>query len=108
MLKLTKFLGLHNGFFSQKIPIRNNTLTWIHFTFRVDTLFTPGVISFRIDEVGSLNCIPLEIVFIIVFISSSMCPSMKIQKDAIDKGTGRFRRCIPWQLRYSRCCCWIK
>jgi hypothetical protein len=60
MPKLTKFLGLHNEFFSQEIPIRNNALTWIRITFHGNVLSVPEVISFVINVVGSLNCIPFK------------------------------------------------
>jgi hypothetical protein len=46
-----------------------------------------------INEVGSLNCIPFESIFrilIIALIGSSMCPSMKIQKNVVDGGIRRF------------------
>jgi hypothetical protein len=89
MLELTKFLGLHNEFFGQEIPIRNNALTWIHITFHGNVFSIPEVISFVINEVGSLNCIPFESTFrilVIALVSSSMCPSMKIQKNVINGG----------------------
>jgi len=63
MLKLTKFLSLHNEFFSQNIPIQNNSLTQIHIIFQVNILSIPEVISFGINRVGSLNCTPLESIF---------------------------------------------
>jgi hypothetical protein len=83
MLKLTKFLGFHNEFFSQEIPIRNNALTWIH------VLSAPEVISFVINGVGSLNCIAFEILIevIIALIGSSMCLGVKLQKDVVSEGS---------------------
>jgi hypothetical protein len=81
MSKLTKFLGLHNEFFGQEIPIRNNALTRIHITLHSNVLFIPEVISFVINGVGGLNCIPLESIFrivVIALIGSPMCLSMKI------------------------------
>src|SRR6267142_4195620 len=102
MLKLTKFLGLHNEFFSQNIPIQNSSLMRIHIIFQVNVLSIPEVISFEINRVGSLNCTPLESIFkilIITLISALMCPSVKIQKNALNKVTGRFGTCIPRWLK---------
>src|SRR5712691_1928830 len=102
MLKLTKFLSLHNEFFGQNIPIRNNALTRIHIAFHTNVLSIPEITGFGIDGVGSLKFIPLESVFrilVIAFIGSLMCPpSMKIQKDIIDKAAGHFSTCILWRL----------
>jgi hypothetical protein len=101
MPKLTKFLGLHNEFFGQEIPIRNNALTRIRITFHGNALSVPEVISFVINIVGGLNCIPFESTFrilVIALISSSMCPSVKTQKDVVDEKTRRFSKCIPWRL----------
>jgi hypothetical protein len=81
MLELTKFLGLHNEFFGQEIPIRNDALTRIRITFHGNLLSAPGVISFVINGASSLDCTPFESVFtilVIALISSSMRPSMKI------------------------------
>jgi hypothetical protein len=81
MLKLTKFLGLHNEFFGQEIPIRNNTLTRIHITFHVNILSVPEVITFVVNGVSSLKYIPFESIsriLVIALIGSLMCPSMKI------------------------------
>src|SRR5258707_14656149 len=77
MLKLTKFLSLHNEFFGQNIPIRNNALTRIHIIFHVNVLSIPEVIGFGINGVSGLKILAIAV------ISSSMCLSMKIQKDAI-------------------------
>jgi hypothetical protein len=99
MLKLTKFLGLHNEFFGQEIPIRNNALTWNHITFHINVLSVPEVISVVINGVSSLNCIPFESIFrilVIALIGSSMCPSVKIQKNAVSKETRHFSTCSPW------------
>jgi len=90
MLELTKFLGLHNEFFSQEIPIRNNALMWIHITFQGNIFSVPEVISFMINGVSSLNCIPFESTFrilVIALVSNLMCPSMKIQKNVVNGGT---------------------
>lgn len=81
MLKLTKFLSLHDEFLGQEIPIRNNALTQIHITFHVNTLSVPEAITFVIGGVGGLNCIPFESIFrilVIALIGSSMGPSMNI------------------------------
>src|SRR5450432_1560280 len=101
MPKLTKFPGLHDEFFGQEIPIRNNALTRIHITFHGKVLSIPEVISFVINVVGSLNCILFESTFridVIALISSSMCPRMKFQEYIVDEGTRRFSKCIPWRL----------
>jgi|SRR5260221_7619642 len=98
MLELTKFLGLHNEFFGQEIPIRNNALTRIHITHG-NVLSVPEVISFVINGVGNLICVPFEsisIILVMALIGSSMCPSMKIQKDVVNEETRRFSTCIPW------------
>ena len=96
--KLTKFLSFHNEPFSQKIPIRDDAPTRIHFAFHVNIFSIPEVVRPRIDGVGSLSCITPDSVFRILAIAfiSSMCPSMKTQKDAINKAVGRYRTCIPW------------
>jgi len=98
MLKLTKSLCLRDELFIQHIPIRDDALTRVHFTFRVDILSILEVINSGIDRV----CIALESVFrtlVISFISNSMRLSMKIQKDFIDKATGRHSTSILWQLK---------
>jgi hypothetical protein len=93
MPKLTKFLGLHNEFFGQEIPIRNNALMWIRITFHGNVLSIPEVISFVINVVGSLNCIPFESTFRILVIASIS------QKNIVDEETRRFSKCIPWRLK---------
>src|SRR5260221_5075870 len=107
MLKLTKFLSLHNEFFSQNIPIRTIALTRIAIVLRVNVLSSPEVIGFGIDGVSGLNSIPLESVLkilAIAVIGSLMCLSMKIQKEVIDEAIGRFSMCIHWRLKWIRSC----
>jgi hypothetical protein len=102
MPKLIKFLSLHNEFFGQEIPIQNNALTRICITFHINVLSIPEVTSFMINIVGSLNCISFKSTFrilVIALISSSMCPSIKIQKRIIDGETRHFSKCILWQLK---------
>jgi hypothetical protein len=70
MLKLTKFLGFHNEFFGQEIPIRNNSLARIHTTFHGNVLSIPEVTSFVINKVHSLNYILFENIFRILVIAS--------------------------------------
>ena len=106
MPKVTKFFGLHNEFFSQEIPIRNNSLTRIRVTFQGNVLFVVKTITFVINVVGglkALNYIPFNRaralgILIIALISSPMFLSMKIQKKIV-QGTRRFSKCIPWQLK---------
>src|SRR6266436_4053407 len=101
MPKLTKFLGLHNEFFGQEIPIRNNALTRIHITLYGNVPSIPEVFSFVINGVGSLNCIPFKSIFrtlVIALIGSPMCLSMKIQKNVVNEVTRCFSMCIPWWL----------
>ena len=62
MPKVTKFLGLHNEFFGQEIPIRNQALTWIRITFHGNALSVFAVTSVVIN-VGSLSHIPFESTF---------------------------------------------
>jgi len=98
MLKLTKSLCLRDELFIQHIPIQDDSLTRVHFAFCVDVLSIPEVINSRIDRV----CIALKSVFrtlVISFISNSMRPSMKIQKDFIDEATGWHSTSILWQLK---------
>jgi hypothetical protein len=93
MPKLTKFLGLHNEFFGQEIPIQNNALTWIRITFHGNVLSVPEVISFVINVVSSLNCIPFKSTFRILVIASIS------QKHIVDEETRRFSKCIPQRLK---------
>ena len=75
MLKLTKFFGLYKEFFGQEIPIRNNALMRIHITFHVNILSIPEAISFVINRIGSLSCIPFKSIFknlVIALIDSSI------------------------------------
>src|SRR6266850_1873538 len=77
-------------------------LCQIHIVFQVNILSIPEVISFGINRVGSLNCTPLKSIFkilIIALIGAPMHPSVKIQKNALDKVTGRFGTCIPRRLK---------
>jgi hypothetical protein len=96
--KLIKFLSFHNEPFSQKIPIQDDALAWIHFVFHINIFSIPEVIRPGIDGVGSLSCITPESIFRILAIAfiGSMCPSMETQKDAIDKAVGWYGMCILW------------
>jgi len=78
MLRLTKFLGLHNEVLNQNIPMQDNIPMGVLFLLCVNILSIPQVASSR---TSSLSYIPPESIFrilIIAFIGSSMCLSMKI------------------------------
>src|SRR5882672_12835607 len=111
MLKLTKFLSLHDKFFSQNIPIRNNALARIRIAFHINTLSIPEIICFDINGISGLNCIPFEGAFrilLITVIGSSMCLGMEGQKDITDGAAGCFSTYIPWRLKWLRSRWWIE
>ena len=85
MLKVTKFLSLHNEFFGQEIPIQNHALMRIRITFHGNALSVFAVTSVMIN-VGSLSRIPFKSAFRTLIIAL-MCPSKKIPKEIVDEDT---------------------